>query len=328
MLSKIIKLSFLLFVSILFALVGFYFWASSAKQSILEYTKLEHFNFPSKINNDSIFSIITYNIGYLSGMTNNLPIEKSKHLFDENMELALQNFEKHNADILAFQEIDFGSARSFEINQQNKIAEIGYNYVAQTINWDKNYVPFPEFPITMHFGKMLSGQSVLSKFPISEQERIPLQRNNKNPFYYDAFYLDRLAQIVKIKIKNQTIVIINVHLEAYDAETRKEQTKKIVKIYTKFSAKFPTILAGDFNSDISYDNASIQLIMDIPKIGNAVFNNQNLVKTFSSEKPTERLDYIFYNTNFIQFMDGSVLEEFKQASDHLPLKMVFKIKST
>ncbi len=324
--NKFVKFAIVLLLSILFLLVGFYLWASSSKYSISEYAKIEQFQFPSKINNDSVFSIITYNIGYLSGMTNNLAIEKSKQLFDTNLNQVLKYFQKENADILAFQEIDFGSTRSFEINQQNKIAEIGYNNIAQTINWDKNYVPFPEFPISMHFGKILSGQSILSKYPILLQERIPLQRNSKNPFYYDAFYLDRLAQIVKIKVKNHILVVINVHLEAYDTETRIKQTKKIIELYHKFNDDFPTILLGDFNSDISYENASIKLIMEIPKIGNAVYTDSNLVKTFSSDKPTKRLDYIFYNTNFIQFIDGSVLNEFGQASDHLPLKMVFQIK--
>ena len=324
--NKIIKFSFLLFVSTLFLLAGFYLWASSPKFNVSEYAKIEHFSFPSITNKDSAYTIITYNIGYLSGMTNNLPIEKSKMLFDTNLGIVLKNFQNENADILAFQEIDFGSRRSYDINQQNKIAEIGYNNVAQTINWDKNYVPFPEFPISLHFGKMLSGQSVLSKFSVITQERIPLQRNHKNPFYYDAFYLDRLAQIVKIKIRDQILVVINVHLEAYDAETRKEQTKKLVEIYGKYSANFPTILLGDFNSDIAYKNATIKLIMDIPGIGNAVFNPENNVKTFSSEKPTVRLDYIFFNSNRIQYLDGSVLNEFGQASDHLPLKMKFKLK--
>lgn len=325
--NKFVKILFALLFSILFLLVGLYLWASSPKYSASEYTKIEQFNFPSKVNNDSVFSIITYNIGYLSGMTNNLAIAKSKQLFDTNLNQVLKHFQKENADILALQEIDFNSTRSFEINQQNKIAEIGYNYSAQAINWDKNYVPFPEFPISMHFGKILSGQSVLSKYPILFQERIPLQRNSKNAFYYDAFYLDRLAQIVKINIDNHTLVIINVHLEAYDAETRIEQTKKVIELYHKFSGIFPTILLGDFNSDITYENASIKLIMDLPSIGNAVFTEENMVKTFSSEKPTERLDYIFYNTNFIKFVDGKVLHEFGQASDHLPLKMVFQFKS-
>jgi endonuclease/exonuclease/phosphatase family metal-dependent hydrolase len=324
--NRILKYSFLSLLAFLFFIIGFYFWASSSKFEHTEYAKIEQFNFPTHTNNDTIFSIITYNIGYLSGMTNNLAVEKPKHLFDNNLSHVLKQFEKYNADILAFQEIDYASKRSFYINQQNEIAKIGYNHVAQSINWDKNYVPFPEFPIHLHFGRILSGQSILSKYNILSHERIPLERNGTNPFYYDAFYLDRLAQVVKINIRNKTLVLIHVHLEAYHAETRRKQTQKIIQIFNQYRDKFPTILLGDFNSDTKYENASIHLLLNLPKIGNAVYLEKDNFKTFSSEKPTERLDYIFYNTNFIDYLDGIVLSDFGQASDHLPLKMNFKFK--
>lgn len=324
--NKLFKFLFLLLLSILFVFVGFYFWASSPNFSINEYSKTYTNKYASKINNDSIFSIITYNIGYLSGMTNNLAIEKSKSLFYNNLQTSLTQFKKINADIIAFQEIDFNSKRSYYVNQQNEIAKLGYNFVGKTINWDKKYLPFPYFPISMQFGKILSGQSILSKYRIIKQERFTLERNKTNSFYYDAFYIDRLAQIVKINIQNKTLVLINVHLEAFHQETRLKQTKKIIELYNRYRNEFPTILLGDFNSDVNYNDASINLLLKLSKTGNAVFNKDDIQKTFNSKKPTDRLDYIFYNTDFIQFIDGRVLTEFKQASDHLPLLMNFKIK--
>ncbi|MCK4562507.1 MAG: endonuclease/exonuclease/phosphatase family protein [Flavobacteriaceae bacterium] len=308
------------------AIIGFYFWASLPNVNANEYSKTYVNKYASKINNDSIFSVITYNIGYLSGMTNNLAVEKPKSLFHNNLQISLTQFKKINADIIAFQEIDFNSKRSYYINQQNEIAKLGYNFVGETINWDKKYLPFPYFPISMQFGKILSGQSVLSKYPIINQERFTLERNKTNSFYYDAFYIDRLAQIVKINIQNKILILINVHLEAFHQETRLKQTKKIIELYNRYRYEFPTILLGDFNSDINYNDASIDLLLKLSKTGNAFFNTNNIQNTFSSKKPTERLDYIFYNTDFIQFIDGRVLTEFKQASDHLPLLMNFKIK--
>ncbi len=135
-----------------------------------------------------------------------------------------------------------------------------------------------------------------------------------------------MAQIVKINIQSETLVIINVHLEAFHQETRLKQTKKIIELYNRYRHEFPTILLGDFNSDINYDDASINLLLKLSKTGNAVFNKNDIQNTFNSKDPSERLDYIFYNTDFIQFIDGKVLTEFKQASDHLPLLMNFKIK--
>jgi endonuclease/exonuclease/phosphatase family metal-dependent hydrolase len=324
--KKIIRFLFLVILSLLLVLVGFYFWASSPNFSSDEYVKTYTNSYPKETKIDSVFSVVTYNIGYLSGMTNNLAVDMPKSLFDKNLQLVLDKFKNLNVDLIAFQEIDFASKRSYDTNQQDKIAALGYNYVAQTINWDKKYLPYPEFPISKHFGRILSGQSVLSKYEITDQERVELERNKTNPFYYDAFYIDRLAQIIKIKIQNETLVVINVHLEAFHQETRLVQTKKIIEIYNKYSDEFPTLLLGDFNSDIQYDNACIDLLLNLPNTGNAAFDKNALQNTFDSNNPTERLDYIFYNTDYIEYIDGRVLTEFEQASDHLPLMMNFKLK--
>lgn len=314
----------LLFIFIVF---GFYLWASSPNYSFKEYAKIYHNNYPQKVKNDSTFSIITYNIGYLSGLTNNTATKNNKLFFDNNLHLVSDQFKLINADIIAFQEIDYGSKRSFYVNQQNEIAKIGYNHVAQAINWDKKYLPYPRFPLSSLFGKIYSGQSILCKYRITEQNRFELDRNKTNPFYYDAFYIDRLAQVVKISVQNKTLVLINVHLEAFHQKTRLKQTKKIIEIYKMYKNLYPTILLGDFNSDIKFENATINLLLDIPEIGSAVFNKKDFPKTFNSSNPTERLDYIFYNKNFITFIDGKVLDNFKQASDHLPLLMKFKFKN-
>lgn len=322
----LLRVLFALFLILLIIFVGFYFWACSPNYPVNEYKKLIKNNYVSKRSNDTIFSIVTYNIGYLSGMTNNLPVKVEESLFSINLNSVLVNFKKLNPDIIAFQEIDYESKRSYDVNQQNEIAKLGYNFVAQTINWDKKYLPFPEWPISAQYGRILSGQSILSKFKISHHKRIELERNPTNPFYYDAFYLDRLAQVTKIEIKNKTVVVINIHTEAFHQETRINQIKKIIKIYEEYRYKYPTVLLGDFNSDINYTQAAINLIIDLPKTGNVFFNKKDLKNTFDSDNPTERLDYIFFNTDFIEYVDGRILTEFKQASDHLPLLMKFKLK--
>lgn len=324
---KKIKFFFILFVGLLFIMVGFYFWASSSNLSPLTYNKWGQYDDPKPVKNDSIHSIITYNIGYLSGMTNNLPVEKPKSLFDQNLKKVIAHLKAINPDIIALQEIDYGSERSFYIDQETALGQIGYNYFGRNINWDKKYLPFPYYPISLHFGKVLSGQSILSKYPIIEQERIALKRNLKNLFFYDSFYLDRLAQVTKIKLNDNTLVLINVHLEAYDQETRKIQMQQVKNIYIKYYKQYPTILLGDFNSDINFANAGIKLFLDLSHTGCAAYDPNISDNTFSSASPTERLDYIFYNENFIQEVDAKILEEFDTASDHLPLLMNFKFKN-
>ncbi|UCE94602.1 MAG: endonuclease/exonuclease/phosphatase family protein, partial [Flavobacteriaceae bacterium] len=261
-----LKTLFIILVSFFSLLVGFYLWASSPNLSSLNYSETGTYDYTGTQPNDSIHSIITYNIGYLSGMTNNLPVEKPKSLFDQNLNKVIYELKKTDADIVCLQEIDFDSKRSFHVDQQQELAKLGYGYFGKNINWDKKYVPFPYYPFSMHFGKILSGQSVLSKYPILEQERIELKRNPNNPFYYDSFYLDRLAQLTKVNIKGRTVVLINVHLEAFDPSTRKAQFQHVKNLYIKYANQFPTLLLGDFNSDVKYEDAGINILLKMPNL--------------------------------------------------------------
>lgn len=324
--KRFLKVIFIIVATLLFIVVGFYFWASSPNLSPKDYNLTGQYEVTSTISNDSIHSIITYNIGYLSGMTNNLPLESPKFLFDKNLNKVIYELKKLDADFIAFQEIDYDSKRSYKINQQDELSKLGYPYYGQNINWDKKYVPFPYYPISMQFGKVLSGQSILSKYPLIDQQRIELKRNDDNPFYYDSFYIDRLAQVTTVKIPGQKLVLINVHLEAYDAKTRKLQMQQVKNIYLKYYKKHPVILLGDFNSDINFDEAGIQIFLKLPDTGCAAFDPNIPQNTFSSELPTQRLDYIFYNKNFIHEIDAEILTQFDLASDHLPLLMKFKLK--
>lgn len=319
---KVLTRSILVF---LIAFIGFYFWGSSSVHPVKERNIIIKNGIENVQANDSIFSIATYNIGYLSGMTNNLPIAKPKSLFDNNLEQVTSVLKSLNIDILAFQEIDFASNRSYDVNQQQAIAKLGYPFIGQTVNWDKRYLPFPYWPISMQFGRVYSGQSVLSKFPIKKQDRIVLEAVADDPFYRTAFYLGRLAQVDKIEINGKTVIVINVHLEAFDKPTRTVQTKRILKLYNSYKDDYPTFLVGDFNSDYKFTDASIKPVIESAAIGIAAYNKP-YPNTYNAVKPTKRIDYIFYNKNFIEEISSRVLTEMGDASDHLPLMMTFKLK--
>ena len=323
---KIFKKIVSFFFVIIIAFFLFFFWASSATMDKNEYAKLQTYSHPSTTDNDSIFSIVTYNIGYLSGMTNNLSVATPKELFDKNLEKVLQETKIVNPDIIAFQEIDYNASRSYAVNQQNEIAKLGYNYVAEAVNWDETYVPFPYWPPSVHFGKIVSGQSILSKYTLKDHKRIVLERVASSPFYEDALYLDRLAQVATVTLNNQEVVLINVHLEAFDKPTRVRQFDAVLKLFNEYKEQYPTILLGDFNSLATDKDAVIQQLFSLDDVGNAAFDKENPSKTYNSETPTERIDYIFYTKNTIEYIDGSVLNQFKQASDHLPVAMKFRLK--
>jgi len=324
--KQFLKFIFRVFLVLIVACVVFFFWASSPTLDESDYAKLIEVDNYKLPENDSVFSIVTYNIGYLSGMTNNLAVESPKELFDDNLEIVTSEVKKLNPDIIAFQEIDFDASRSYHVNQEEEISKLGFNYRAQTINWDERYLPFPYWPISMHYGKVVSGQSIISKYPLKEQQRIVLERVADAPFHRDAFYLERLAQVVKVVLNGKEVVLINIHLEAFEAATRVKQFEEVLAIFNTYKDTYPTILLGDFNSKARDKKAIVQKIFAMKDVGNAAFDMNNLGNTFNSKDPFERIDYIFYTKNSIEYISGKVLNQFGQASDHLPVEMKFKLR--
>ena len=101
----------------------------------------------------------------------------------------------------------------------------------------------PYWPPSAHFGRILSGQAVLSRYPIAKNDRIVLEKVASNPFYYNAVYLDRLAQVTEVQVGGQSVILINLHLEAFDNPTRLEQTKVVKDLAARYAQDYP-VLSG------------------------------------------------------------------------------------
>jgi endonuclease/exonuclease/phosphatase family metal-dependent hydrolase len=317
-------------------LITFYFWGSSSFNNSEVYNKIITYDSNVKKTSDTL-SVMTYNIGHLSGMTNNLAVDRDESLFADNLSRSIQLFMSYDFDLIGLQEVDFNSARSFGYNQFDSLANhLNFTQGAYAVNWDKSYVPFPYFPINNHFGSMFSGQGILSKIQIISNDLMILDKPINAPFYYKAFYLDRILQTVKVQYDSDTLIVMNVHLEAFDKETRELQAEKVLAEFNKWSKDYPVILMGDFNSrppfasEVIEKEKTIEIFLNDPLIEEAISKDQYLQDeshyfTFNTDKPYERLDYIFYNKNKIRKIDADVLRAAKDISDHLPVWMKFTL---
>jgi len=335
---------FLYILLILFApVVIFYFWGSSGIYSgPLSYIKKHDVERPARSSPGDTLKIMTYNIGYLSGMTNNLPLERTYSLFENNLYRVIDVINHLNPDFIGFQEIDISSSRSYNVNQPDSIAKhCGYSYADISINWDKRYVAFPYWPPSAHFGKMLSAQAILSRYPIKSSERIAFDKPQNNPFFYNAFYIDRLAEIAVIKTGGgKELVIINVHLEAFDRDTRIKQAGCLLSIYRKFAGDYPVLLIGDFNAVPGDEEPTINYFLQEPNVGEAMLDKyldtvhrvstrnirDSSTYTSTSENPAIKIDYIFYNKDRLRLINAFVVREAKTSSDHLPVMAKFEIR--
>ena len=333
-LATILKFGGITLGLLIFAIVIFYFWASSNGYPRDKYEEIVDYPASTPTTNKNEFTLITYNIGYLSGLTNNQAVDREKKLFDDNLKTVVDALKPLNADFIGFQEIDLGSKRSFKVNQVSELAEqLSFNQAGIAINWDKTYVPFPYWPFSAHFGRILSAQAVLSRYPITSNKRIVLDKVASKPFFYNALYLDRVAQVSEIKVNNRSVILINVHLEAFDAPTRRKQTEYIQKLLSEYVDKYPVLLMGDFNSTVppipENPQPTVDILLKTASIKSALppeaLNNPKIA-TFPSDKPEVKFDYVFYTPKNIEVIEWRIVDEVKQASDHLPVLVKFRFK--
>jgi endonuclease/exonuclease/phosphatase family metal-dependent hydrolase len=311
--------------------VGTFTYISSPNWKFADYDNLVTYEaYPPGTANPEQLNVVSYNIGYLSGLTNQQAVERDKTLYERNQATAVKALEAVQPDILALQEIDFDAYRSFNLNQQYAIsATLRLAYGAIAVNWDKRYVPFPYWPPSAHYKQVVSGQAVLSRYPIRRNERLVLEKVPTNPFYYNALYLDRVAQVSEIDVSGQPLVVINVHLEAFDAATRARQTQVVRDLAEGYAQDYPVLLVGDFNSSLNRaeegDNRSIQILLDSPVLAPAQ-PPQTEGFTFPSDQPQYTLDYIFYTPATLEVVGAEVITGAAQASDHLPIQAEVRLR--
>lgn len=317
------------------AIALFYLWGTAGSYGQQNYAAIVNYS-QAPLNEGEVVkpthTIVSYNIGYLSGLANNTTAETDRAFFEANLQRVIAALQAVKPDIVAFQEIDFASKRSYHVDQAKAIAQaLNLTNGAIAISWDKNYVPFPYWPPSAHFGKILSGQAILSRYPIQENSRIVLEKVASNPFYYNAFYLDRLAQVSQIKLADQLLVVISVHLEAFDEPTRVKQTQFVRAIAEDYAKTYPVIVLGDFNSSLNRREESafsINVMKGSKQFASAVPEADwgKAMATFPSNQPEYNLDYIWYTPSTIDVINAEVITSAGEASDHLPLMMEFRLK--
>lgn len=330
---------FLSFLGLLFFMS--YPWSLNEHTSAQEIMNVETLEMTDITEKPSVIKIMTWNLGYLYGEGSEGPgyVSQSKEFYERKLAGLVDLVKEVSPDIVCLQEIDFDSQRSQSMDQAKILAErAGYPFVARAISWDANYIPFPYWPISRHFGHMKSGGAVLSKYPIIKNDVTLLQKPLSQPWWYNLFYLHRYLQRVSIEINGQVFKLMNLHLEAFDKKDRMGQIEKLLAGLEKEKMDFIT---GDFNMvpsvaskkkfsvDDDYENDMSFELMQKSKLSEVIpteiyEKDESLYFTFPSSRPDRRLDYIFYQPG-LKMMKAEILPS--ALSDHLPLKATFQINS-
>ncbi len=315
---KILKRTLVILFVLVLVSLAFFFWSSSSSSS--QKLFLIHQPGENRIIADSTFTIMTYNVGYLSGMTNNSAEWRDHAQTVDNYKKLLELLKSETPDLINFQEIDYRSKRSGWIDLHDSLSTRFYPWSVKAINWDDRYVPFPYWPPRVHFGKIRSGQSIMSQWELADPKREVLEADDVYPFYYTAYYLDRLLVSATVEHPLQDFLLMNVHTEAFDTLARNRQLALVYNRVKTESQKQPVIIAGDFNASPESGEPGMQLFLNDTALGCvALHPDQPNYYTYSSGAPAERIDYIFYSKKYFEEISGHVAIEFGEISDHLPV---------
>ncbi|MEA4966120.1 MAG: endonuclease [Oscillospiraceae bacterium] len=195
-------------------------------------------------------SILTFNTGYAELGDNAdffMDGGKSVQSTDEtrmNENLSEIAALRQKADFTLLQEVDQNSKRSYHVDQTAYYEEAGFSG-AFALNFSCPYVPYPLPTI----GQVNSGVLTLSGFTLGDAERISLPC----PFSWPVSIanLKRCLLITRVPIQgsDKELVLVNLHLEAYDDGAGKAaQTEKLLSVLQEEYKKGNYVIAGgDFN---------------------------------------------------------------------------------
>ena len=344
--KKILLISGSILLALILIIVGFLAWASSRSISDEDYRNgyIWAYDRPfAEAKTDIILT--TWNIGFgYDFSVNGISVADKEH-YATNIEKIQNLIRKINPDILLAQEVDMYSSRSYEDNQPLLLSEALNAKMAAFIHiWSKNYVLYPSmFNPWRQYGKVNSGQAVVSKFPILEQTRYDLAQP-KSMGIKNIQYMTRAVQKVKLDVNGKELYILNLHLDSSDIENRMEQAEKIIEIFRELDKSgAAVIIAGDFNCAPSYASklGGFPIYMQSEFVGDETFNtfynepgltsaitkdeylaNEKSFLTYPSGRELMQIDHVFYNGK-IKMISAEVIKG-ENGSDHNPILFTFE----
>ena len=203
-----------------------------------------------QIASDQEITLISWNLGYgalgkdadfvMDGGGNAPAADKA--LVEANLAGIADTLKKEDADFWLLQEADSDSARSFHTDFRTRFA-LAQNAFA--LNYSCPFVPFPWPP----FGKINSGLITASAYDVEEAERISLPCPFSWPLRTANLKRCLLASYLPVEGTDRKLVLINLHLEAYDSgEGKIAQTRQLREfMQSEYEKGNYVIAAGDFN---------------------------------------------------------------------------------
>ncbi|MEW6733068.1 MAG: endonuclease/exonuclease/phosphatase family protein [Acidobacteriota bacterium] len=192
----------------------------------------------------------------------------------------LQNHEILNkADLLLLTETDLGMARSQNRNVARELAfalAMNYYFLPSYINLCKGSGIESDF--TGENGLALHGNAILSRYPISDLQRIPL-RNAKDKMCGKEKRLgNQQVLAATIQFPQQPLRAVCIHLDALSSQLQRQQQMNSILAHLQAPAGQPVLLAGDWNTSTYNSRTALLAICGfwyrvLMGVGNVITNH-------------------------------------------------------
>ena len=267
--KKVLKIVLLSVGGVLVTVVslfgGFLIYASATTLQVKDVEKMKvNGEVNEKVDKSSNMSLLTWNIGYGAlDERADFYMDGGKGVIGESKENTINNvntmskkIQELNPDVFFIQEADLDSKRSHYVNDEKILKEyFDESHYEQSFakNFQAGYIPIPSGNT---LGKVKSGITTFAKYDTELSNRIQLPI----PFSWPIklFNLKRclLVSYLPIKDSEQKLVLVNLHLEAYDdGEGKAKQLKQLMDLMKEEYDKGNYVIAGgDFNQTFSTTN--------------------------------------------------------------------------
>jgi len=148
------------------------------------------------------------------------------------------------ADIILAQEVDQNSMRSYHIDERTALASGDTEFAK---NFSCPFIPYPMPPI----GQVNSGILTTSEYGIDQANRISLPTPFKWPVRIANLKRCLLVSYIPVEGTGHDLVVVNLHLEAYDDGSGKAAQTAVLKqlLASEYEKGNYVIAGGDFNQE-------------------------------------------------------------------------------